>query len=82
MGGMCALPTHSDGVKNDNESGIDCGCMNCALCPDDFGCDVGQNCKSGVCWGGKCQVPACNDGVQNGDEAGVDCGAACNNACP
>jgi len=82
MGGKCALPTHSDGVKNDNETGIDCGCLNCALCPDDFGCDTGQNCKSGVCWGGKCQVPACDDGVQNGDENGVDCGDACNSVCP
>ena len=82
MGGKCALPTHSDGVKNDNETGIDCGCLNCALCPDDFECEVNNNCKSGICWGGKCQAPACNDGRHNGEETGTDCGAACNTSCP
>jgi hypothetical protein len=82
LGGMCALPTHSDGVKNDNETGIDCGCLNCAPCPDDFECEKGENCASLVCWGAKCQAPKCNDGRQNGDETGVDCGGACNVACP
>lgn len=82
FGGMCALPTHSDGVKNDNEAGVDCGCVNCAPCPDDFECETWENCQSLVCWGGKCQAPKCNDGRQNGDEIGLDCGQACNNSCP
>jgi hypothetical protein len=81
-GKTCALPTHSDGVKNDNETGVDCGCLSCALCPDDFDCEVGDNCKSGICWGGKCHAPACNDGRHNGEETGTDCGAACNTSCP
>jgi len=81
-GGMCALPTHSDGIKNDNETGIDCGCVNCAPCPDDYECETWENCQSLVCWGGKCQAPKCNDGRQNGDEAGLDCGGACNTSCP
>jgi hypothetical protein len=80
--GMCALPTHSDGIKNDNETGVDCGCINCAPCPDGFECEKGENCQSLVCWGGKCQAPKCNDGRQNGDETGIDCGASCNNSCP
>lgn len=80
--GMCELPSHSDGVKNDNETGVDCGCLNCALCPDGYECETGANCKSGVCWAGKCEAPACNDGRQNGEESGIDCGVACNNACP
>ena len=82
FGGMCALPTHSDGLKNDNETGVDCGCINCALCPDGYECEKGENCQSLVCWGGKCQAPKCYDGHHNGDEAGIDCGAACNNSCP
>jgi len=81
-GGKCALPTHSDGIKNDNETGVDCGCDNCALCPDGFECETWENCQSLVCWAGKCQEPKCNDGRQNGDETGVDCGASCSNACP
>ena len=81
-GGKCALPTHSDGVKNDNETGIDCGCASCAPCQDGFECETGDNCQSLVCWAGKCQAPKCDDGRKNGDETGIDCGGACNNACP
>lgn len=80
--GKCALPTHSDGIKNDNETGVDCGCVNCAPCQDGFECEIGDNCQSLVCWAGKCQAPKCNDGRQNGDESGIDCGAPCGNACP
>jgi len=81
-GGKCALPTHSDGIKNDNETGVDCGCTNCVPCPDGFECETWENCQSLVCWAGKCQAPKCNDGRQNGDETGVDCGAPCSNSCP
>lgn len=81
-GGMCALPTHGDGIKNDNETGVDCGCINCAPCPNDHECKTWENCQSLVCWGGKCQAPKCNDGRQNGDESGIDCGDACNTSCP
>jgi hypothetical protein len=80
--GKCALPPHSDGVKNDNETGIDCGCDNCNLCPDDFECETGNNCQSLVCWAGKCLAPKCDDGRKNGDETGIDCGGSCNAACP
>jgi hypothetical protein len=77
MGGMCALPTHSDGVQNDGETGIDCGCASCAPCGDGLGCDTGQDCQSLVCWAGKCQAPSCFDGIQNGKELGEDCGGDC-----
>jgi len=81
-GGTCALPTHNDGVKNDNETGVDCGCDNCMPCPDGYECEKGENCHSLVCWAGKCQVPKCNDGLQNGEETGIDCGPVCNSSCP
>jgi hypothetical protein len=75
--GTCALPTHSDGVRNDNEIGIDCGCPSCALCADGFDCEEGENCASSVCWAGKCQAPRCDDGIKNGAEVGIDCGGPC-----
>jgi hypothetical protein len=76
--GMCELPSCSDKVKNDGETGKDCGAPSCAAqCPTGDGCNLHSDCMSGVCWVGLCQAPACNDGVQNGNETGIDCGGAC-----
>ncbi len=78
----------TDGVKNGDEEGVDCGgaCQNkCETEPtcndgvkngDEEGVDCGGTCKN------KCETePTCNDGVKNGDEEGVDCGGACQNKC-
>jgi hypothetical protein len=78
VGGVCAIPSCTDGVKNDGEKGIDCGAPSClAKCPDGEGCAEGTDCTSGVCWGGLCQAPTCTDGVPNGAETGPDCGGTC-----
>lgn len=78
----CKPPTCTDGVKNDSESGIDCGAPSCPLCGPGQGCRTGADCASGVCWAGACEAPSCYDGVRNGEEAGVDCGPACSVPCP
>lgn len=81
--GTCQLPSCDDGVKNDAETGVDCGApAACPLCGPGQGCRVGADCASGVCWAGACEAPSCQDGVRNGDEAGIDCGHACNAPCP
>lgn len=80
--GLCKNPTCSDGVKNDSESGVDCGAPSCPLCGPGQGCRESADCASGVCWAGVCEVPSCYDGVRNGEEAGVDCGPACSVPCP
>ncbi|WP_437836422.1 hypothetical protein [Sorangium sp. So ce1153] len=79
----CKAPTCDDGVKNGDETGVDCsgGCPR--RCPDGRGCKSGKDCASGVCWAGACEPPTCKDGVDNGDELGVDCGGkGCDAACP
>jgi hypothetical protein len=80
-GGFCALPSCSDGVKNDDETGVDCGLDSCGPCPDGGGCKKPEDCMSGVCKIGKCQAPSCFDQTRNGDEENIDCGGTCN-ACP
>ncbi|WP_437279932.1 hypothetical protein WME90_05070 [Sorangium sp. So ce375] len=79
----CKAPTCDDGVKNGNETGVDCSGTCPRRCPDGRGCASGEDCESGVCWAGACEPPMCKDGVENGDELGVDCGGeGCDAACP
>lgn len=82
MNGACQIPTCMDGVKNDGESGIDCGAPSCSPCPDGEGCRLPTDCTSGVCMTGICQAPTCTDAVQNGIETGIDCGGNCNPCLP
>ncbi len=75
-------PTCNDGIKNGDETGVDCGgsCPDCQAAPT---CNDGiQNGdETGVDCGGSCPAcstePTCNDGIRNGDETGVDCGGSC-----
>ncbi len=81
----CVAATCGDDVRNQNETGVDCGgpCPDCATGQP---CGTGADCQSGVCGGGGCgqgvarccQAPSCNDDIQNGTESDTDCGnAAC-----
>jgi hypothetical protein len=75
----CQAPTHTDGVKNDSETGVDCGYPESLpnSCADGEGCISKSDCQSGVCYAGVCQVPTCEDAVKNGKETGKDCGGDC-----
>ena len=75
-GGMAPAPTCTDGSRNGNETGVDCGGGACPACPDGEGCMVGPDCTSIVCKGNVCIAPKCNDLVKNGDETDEDCGGA------
>ncbi|MFH1133517.1 MAG: PGF-pre-PGF domain-containing protein [Nanoarchaeota archaeon] len=77
-------PTCADEIRNQNETGVDCGgpCDPCnatiATCFDGI---RNQN-ETGIDCGGPCApcdgtLPRCDDGVKNGDETGVDCGGLC-----
>ncbi len=80
--GICATPTHDDGVKNAGETDVDCGGTTGApACNDLLACGVAADCKSQVCTGAVCQVPTHDDKVKNGDETGVDCGGPTANKC-
>jgi hypothetical protein len=80
--GTCQAPTSTDGVKNGNELGVDCGSGPTGVDTKAPGCATGatctdaDDCSSGVCTAGKCQAPTYTDGVKNGDETDVDCGGA------
>jgi hypothetical protein len=68
--------TCSDGVKNQTETGVDCGgpCTACISCTD----GVKDGSETGVDCGGSCSACAnCSDGAQNQGETGVDCGGPC-----
>jgi hypothetical protein len=81
MFGQCQTPTCSDGIKNGNETGIDCGGGTCSTCGTGQGCNGGSDCTSGVCMGGTCQAPTCLDGVKNQNETDIDCGGGICPAC-
>jgi hypothetical protein len=74
--GVCELPTCHDGMKDGQETGIDCGGPTCPACPAGQGCLSGTDCQSLVCTSMICQAPTCSDGVKNGTETDVDCGGS------
>ena len=68
--------TPADGIKNGNETDVDCGGPSGPACVDGKGCLATSDCTSGVCTASLCQVPTPTDTVQNGGETGVDCGGS------
>jgi hypothetical protein len=72
--GTCKTIVPSDGVKNGDETDVDCGGTASPACADLKACLGGADCTSGVCKTNVCQVPTFTDAVQNGDETGKDCG--------
>lgn len=72
--GVCKKVAPPDGVKNFDETDIDCGGPAAPACGDGKTCIAKTDCMSGVCTTGICQVPTSTDMVQNGNETGIDCG--------
>jgi hypothetical protein len=66
-----------DGVRNQDETDVDCGGTVCPPCDTSQSCEDGSDCASLVCDNGMCRLPACDDGVKNGDETDLDCGGSC-----
>ena len=68
-------PTCSDGIKNGNETDVDCGGSCPTKCAAGLMCITGGDCQGGVCSGNHlCAAPSCADMVKNGTETDVDCG--------
>jgi len=74
--GACAEASCDDGVRNGDESDIDCGGA-CEACDDDRACASDGDCASGVCSDEACAIPSCDDETRNGAETDVDCGGGC-----
>lgn len=72
-----AAASCTDGIRNGNESDVDCG-GSCGACSGGKTCSTGSNCQSGLCSNGVCAAaPTCSDNVRNGNETDVDCGGSC-----
>jgi hypothetical protein len=80
--GTCAAPgqaspppSASDGIKNGDETDVDCGGSSAPPCKPGQGCATANDCDSKVCGSdAKCAAPRGDDGVKNGDESDIDCG--------
>ena len=78
---ICAAPTCTDTIKNQNEQDVDCGGSGCPGCLVGMSCTSSSHCVSNVCLmtesnEGKCLKATCFDGVKNGVETGPDCGGS------
>jgi len=76
-------PNCSDGIKNQDETDVDCGGTVCPPCGDGATCNVASDCTSGHCQAAtspcsdganRCIPTHFFDGVQDGPESDVDCG--------
>ncbi len=70
------IATCYDGIKNNGETGIDCGgpCPPCPTCDD----GIKNQKETGIDCGGPCPpCPGCDNGIKDSFEEGVDCGGPC-----
>ena len=79
---VCQPAKPDDGVKNADETDVDCGGASAARCTDADACKAGGDCTSGVCDASSktCAKPTGTDGVKNADETDVDCGGTITSA--
>jgi len=77
---VCAKPSCTDNVKNQDETGKDCGGPTCrglsnGKCPEAEGCGTHADCSSGFCSPGKLCAPAgCGNNAKDPNETDLDCG--------
>jgi hypothetical protein len=75
FGGSCQEATSSDGVRDGDETDVDCGGSSPNKCENGKGCVDGDDCKSRICDATKkCADASDNDNIKNGGETDVDCG--------
>jgi hypothetical protein len=75
--GACAAGHCTDGMKDADETDVDCGGSCPTKCKPAQGCTTGTDCASGSCVGSMCaQAAGCSDGKRDGSETDIDCGGA------
>ncbi len=74
--GTCVQNHCNTGVKDADESGIDCGGNDCAKCKVKARCAVAGDCESEISDGTFCVPTRCKDRMKTGDETDVDCGGS------
>ena len=76
----CKAAAHDDGIKNLDETGIDCGGPTATVtrCPTGEGCASTGDCANVLCNTTTlvCDPPTKADGLKNGTETDIDCGGA------
>ncbi len=71
----CSNSLCTDGVKDGQESDIDCGGPVCSHCLGGKTCDTNSDCLSGVCSVNHvCAASTCENGTKDPGETDVDCG--------
>jgi len=72
----CLAAAYDDGIKNKDETGIDCGGGAPTKCPPGQGCAADVDCANTRCNVGTlvCDPATSTDGLKNGGETDVDCG--------
>jgi plastocyanin len=78
---VCVAVSCTDGLKNGDETDIDCGGPQCNDCVDGKACTANGDCVSSVCTNSVCQAPSCTDVTKNGAETDVDCGGPACDKC-
>jgi hypothetical protein len=71
-----STPSCTDGIKNGDETDVDCGGGTCPACGYMKGCAAPSDCLDAVCTNMQCASPSCYDGKLNSDETDVDCGGS------
>ncbi|CAF4146490.1 unnamed protein product, partial [Adineta steineri] len=74
---ICASATCNDTIKNNEETDVDCGGLNCSSCGTGKACSGAGDCVSKSCAFDICKDKTCSDGIMNGDETDIDCGGSC-----
>ena len=75
----CSQPSADDGLRNRDETGVDCGGPTTPRkCPPGQGCAGDGDCNATRCGvtARTCDPPTATDGLLNGGESDVDCGGA------
>ena len=83
IGHVCVGSQCTDGVRDGNETDVDCGGA-CSPCAVGLLCAIDQDCSSDACEpvSKLCLSPNCIDEQLDGDETDVDCGGSCSPCVP
>jgi hypothetical protein len=74
---LVVTPPCANGLRDGDESDVDCGGTCTARCGLGARCKVSGDCASTLCLNSACDTPSCHDGVKNQGESDVDCGGSC-----
>jgi hypothetical protein len=80
----CVVDFCHNGVRDGDETDVDCGGSHCGPCPVGDFCAINHDCVTNICAVGVCAAvvgASCTDGIQDGTETDVDCGGGTCPAC-